>query len=148
MAFQHILVPVDFSEPSLKALDLAVRLAEGSGARLTLMYVAMLPSTAAQDLGLTMLAGRPMFQEYADSRRLAVSKQLEELRMHRVPQHIGCELLFREGVVDEVVSQRAEASGHDLIVLGTRGRRAEETLMGSTTRRVMHRSKVPVMVTH
>ncbi len=37
--FQHILVPVDFSSKNKKAIDVAMRMAECSGASLTLLHV-------------------------------------------------------------------------------------------------------------
>lgn len=37
--FQHILVPTDLTERSLKALEIAVEMAVGEGARVTLLHV-------------------------------------------------------------------------------------------------------------
>lgn len=44
LAIKHILVPTDFSEPSNRALTMAVELARPFDARLTLLHVWAIPS--------------------------------------------------------------------------------------------------------
>ena len=61
MLFTRLLVPVDFSEPSVEALKLAVSIAMRVGARLSLLYVDAdtLPGDAADAVGaLHRLAAR------------------------------------------------------------------------------------------
>ena len=42
MLFTRLLVPVDFSEPSVEALKLAVAIAMRVGARLSLLYLSLI----------------------------------------------------------------------------------------------------------
>lgn len=42
---EHILVPTDFSDPSDRALTLAIDLARAFGARLTLLHIWTMPNT-------------------------------------------------------------------------------------------------------
>ena len=49
--FQHILVPIDFSEASKHALRRAIHMAREAGGRLTLVHVGLVPGYAGYDLG-------------------------------------------------------------------------------------------------
>ena len=51
MSFKEILVPIDFSETSLHALRLAVRVARESGGRLTLVHIGVVPYVDAGPFG-------------------------------------------------------------------------------------------------
>ena len=55
-------------------------------------------------------------------------------------------IVARGNVVDEILAE-TQARGIDLIVMGYHNRgKPEETVMGSTTRRVLRRSRIPVLL--
>lgn len=55
---KKILVPVDFSEASVRALDLAVEVAEASGGSLTVLHVGLRPTHFAPGMGRRRRARR------------------------------------------------------------------------------------------
>lgn len=134
---KKILVPVDFSECSRKALGYAVPLAEQFGAELTLLHVAASNPPVAQ-LG-------PADEVALEEAR----KQLESLQARigaAVPSHSVLRVL-RTGRLHLEIIRAAEEMGIDLIVLSTHGHRGvARVLMGSTTEKVVRYAGCPVLV--
>jgi nucleotide-binding universal stress UspA family protein len=146
-AFSTLLVPVDFSAPSLNALRLAVRLASDGG-RVHVLHVGFVPGLAAWDLGAY---GVPMpeslahiHDEVQTNRRIT----LEALVRAEVPDSVRCTTALREGYApDEIVAELA-ACGADAVVMGSHGiSGAARVLLGSVTERVLAVATVPVIVT-
>src|SRR5215510_1454649 len=54
MASQHFLVPIDFSECADQALEYALNLGRGLGARLTLLHVSQSVPLGGVDMGVTL----------------------------------------------------------------------------------------------
>ena len=136
--FTNVLVPVDGSEGAGKALDCALSICAGLGAKLTALAVeGKLPAYAAtagevdevkreKDRFFQTVLAQAEDQAYA--RGVAVKVEL-------VPGHAA-----------EVISHYAKAHGHDLIVVGHRGHFLGDYLLGSTADRVAHHAYCPVMV--
>ena len=126
MLFTRILVPVDFSEPSIEALRLAVTIGMKEGARLTLLHV---------DSG-------PL----PDGDSAAV---MHRLVAQEIPTSVHFELAFDEGVPAEKINQHAADGQHDLVVMGTHGKTGiERVILGSVAEVVVRTCPVPVLVTH
>jgi nucleotide-binding universal stress UspA family protein len=136
--FTNVLVPIDGSEGSDKALDCALSICAALGARLTALAVeGKLPAYAAT-------AGEvdEVKREKDDffSRVLATAKEQADAR----GVEIKAELV--PGHAAEVITHYARAHGHDLIVIGHRGHFLGDYLLGSTADRVAHHAHCPVMV--
>jgi nucleotide-binding universal stress UspA family protein len=135
-----ILVPVDFSPASLKALREAERLAERIGASLTLLHVRAISDVrAAIDEGREDLLKGP-------SRALAFG-----MRRHYAERLAA--LAARSGAAEtRLASGRASreivraAKGFDLVVVGRTGRGGLSGLLGGTTHKVLAACTVPVVV--
>jgi nucleotide-binding universal stress UspA family protein len=136
--FRNVLVPVDGSEGSDKALDCALSICAALGARLTALAVeGRLPAYAAS-VGEVEEVKREKDEYFrgvlehandeAHSRGVEASTDL-------VPGHAA-----------EVIAHYARAHGHDLIVIGHRGHFLGDYLLGSTADRVAHHAHCPVMV--
>lgn len=145
MRFSRILVPVDSSPASAKALDEAVRLAQTSGGRLRLVHVmdelrwvnGFESAQACIDEVLPRMrqAGEKLL---ADGLGKAIAAQVEA-ESELIIQSAGriCDL-----VVDE--AQRWKA---DLIVAGTRGRRGvDRLLIGSDAEQIVRHASMPVLL--
>jgi len=128
MLFTRILVPVDFSEPSVEAVRLAVTIAMRTGARLSLLSV----DTDA------------LPQE--DSERLG---GLHRIAAREIPSSIHFQLLTDTGSAAERINHHAQSGQHDLVVMGTHGKTGlERVILGSVAETVVRTCPVPVLVTH
>jgi nucleotide-binding universal stress UspA family protein len=67
----------------------------------------------------------------------------------QVPEGIPLHTLIGHGQAVAEILHRIEAAGHDLVVMGSRGRGSiRSLLLGSVSRAVMHHSPVPVVTIH
>ena len=148
MELHHILVPVDFSEPSIRALRLAVAFARYSGARVHLLHVGVAPHFYATELGL----GAPMGAAFAEMTAKVADEQeqkLRELAATEIPDAHRGEVWIREGFPPEEILAVVEEERPDLVVMGTHGRTGiKRALLGSVTERVVRQCPVPCTVTH
>jgi nucleotide-binding universal stress UspA family protein len=146
--FKKILVPIDFSDTSLAALRLAIQVARGNGAHLTLLHVGVVPHFYATELGMAGPAG-PLFTEMSAEITREQRHRLDQVCREEVPPGLSHATLIREGFPpEEVLAQVAEGE-HDLVVMGTHGRTGiRRALLGSVTERVVRECKAPVLVTH
>jgi nucleotide-binding universal stress UspA family protein len=136
--FTNVLVPVDGSEGSDKALDCALSICAALGARLTALAVeGRLPAYAAT-------AGEvdEVKREKDEFFRGVLERAREKSEARDVK--IWTELIA--GHAAEVITHYARAHAHDLIVIGHRGHFLGDYLLGSTADRVAHHAHCPVMV--
>lgn len=81
----------------------------------------------------------------------SIRKRLEEFCDEIGNQHTICsfkvaDILIAKGQPVATILETAESTGSDLIIMGTHGYGSfKEALMGSTARRVVRRSPVPVL---
>lgn len=134
--FVHILVATDFSEPSRRALDVALDLARMHNARISLLHVWSLPKFGYAEALTWPIA------ELESAARGA----LGDLLASTTKVHARTEALLRQGNESTQILETAEKSGCDLVVMGTHGRRGLPRLMlGSVAGEVIRRSPVPVI---
>jgi len=142
--FKSILVPVDGSKLSLKALGLASKLAAEQGAKLTVM-------TANPEFP-TIIGGEgymvtPLSTAQWDD---ALARRTSAVR-ERVTKHLkDAAFVFEATVSDqpyEAILALAKKRKCDLIVMASHGRRGlSALLLGSETTKVLTHSNIPVLV--
>lgn len=138
--FRSILVAVDGSPASLKALTEAVGIARADGARLTLISVATLPRWPIPFGPFAT----PLWTD-ADLERQAeeILEQAEAL----VPDDVRVSTFVGRGPAADAIVKRAECGQHDLVVIGSRGLgTVGACVLGSVSRAVVAHSPVPVHV--
>ena len=135
---RRLLVPVDFSDSSLRALRYAVDLAADSGSSLTIVYV------VAADYGWLDI-GREQYRDLDESLQKQAGDQLRALADANVPRSISADLEVRIGrPAEEIVAAASEAKS-DLIILSTRGLTGlDRYLIGSVAERVARLAPCPV----
>jgi nucleotide-binding universal stress UspA family protein len=140
--FHNILVAVDGSADADAALAHAIDLAESEHTRLTLMTaVAELPAAAYVMAGEE--AGRMI--ERAPGQAEAVLRQARD----RVPADLPVTTVLSEQPIRLALIRQIKQGGHDLVVVGSRGRGAvRAALLGSVSHYVLHHSPVPVLIVH
>ncbi len=129
--YQKILVPVDGSEHSKRALQEAINLAKMTDGTITLLNVQTNPSAATASNG-----------------RVEENKPLSEAQ--KIVQDAGIAVntvLLQGNVVDQIV-KTAKDTGSELIIVGARGlSKFEELLLGSISHGVLEKAPCPVIVT-
>jgi nucleotide-binding universal stress UspA family protein len=133
---KHILVPTDFSEPSERAMKLAIEIAQTFDARITLLHVWSIPN-----VGYAEALSWPI-----DAMEREARKALENARVSVVKQHVATDALLREGKTFFLIIDAVKELDVDLIVIGTHGRRGLPRLvLGSVAEKVVRASPVPVL---
>ncbi|HKD10444.1 MAG TPA: universal stress protein [Thermoanaerobaculia bacterium] len=138
----RVLVAVDFSAASRRALRSAARLAARTGAKVTVAHV-----RPAGDLFAAVAEDRTALVRLEPKllrRRLdAHYRQRLAAAAGRIP---GAGMLLLRGW-PAIELARVAARGFDMIVVGSRGRsEMRMAFLGSTTREILRRSRVPVLV--
>ena len=146
--FKHLLVPLDGSELSEKALSSACHFL-GSEGTLTLLNVVDIP-----DANLILLYDMPVVSMRDEHQKLVATAQtnahvyLDHIaeRMH-LPPTIILTREVRVGNSASVIAERAHALHVDAIVMSTHGRSGLSRWMyGSVTQRVLALMPCPVLV--
>jgi nucleotide-binding universal stress UspA family protein len=142
LQIRNVLVPVDFSAPSLGALEFALPLVKQFGADLHLVHV------LATDHPLTGLVGMPFALPEFEINR-SVHEQLKDIaRKYSIDLRPGL-LHVSKGRAFEEICRVGRDAEIDLIVIATRGNTGVKHLaLGSTAERVVRYSSCPVLVTH
>lgn len=137
----RILVPVDGSETSFKALDFAVSLARQLSARLDVITVL--------DMGsLDFYDGIYLTPEQVQRREEHIRQSVLDKARTRIPEDltdVGLEVLT--GPVVKTVLDHIDETAASLLVIGRTGKGAlRAALGGSTTHALVHRCEIPVTV--
>ncbi len=148
LPFKRLLCAVDFSDWSLKALELAISLAQESGAALTLLHVLEWPWHEPPP---------PAFEELPRAQSAALieyRRYLEATAMSRLAALVPADVRERSTVTPRVAHGKpyvetlrmATLDGADLIVVGVHGRNALDLIVfGSTTNNIVRHATCPVL---
>lgn len=141
--YQHILVPVDGSPTSDRALQEALKLAKQQNAQLTLIHV-------LEDVWYVDNESYLNYAELQQSVRInseRILAQAEKL-VRQVGMTATVKLLEARGDrVANVITSEAKRSLVDLIVIGTHGRSGfSHLLFGSVAEGVVRTANVPVLL--
>ena len=138
---ERILVPVDFSEHSRKALLYAKVLAENYGARLQLLHV-------VEDLRYPSfyMAERFAYFDIRPEVATRAKQELEQFFREVGGAKVAADLHVIEGGAAHEIVKFAEKQTSDLLVIATHGLTGlEHFLMGSVAENVVRRAPCPVL---
>ena len=141
--FKRILVPLDFSASSLRALDDAVALARSFKAELILMHAVepIYYAGAGGAFGPVYDTGM-LLQELARSGREQLSRIAAKIEKRRVKVRT----LLQIGTPYDVILRAAKKQKADLILLSTHGRTGlAHVLMGSVAEKVVQHASCAVL---
>jgi nucleotide-binding universal stress UspA family protein len=140
--FERILVSVDGSPDSEKAVKLSCELARLAGSHVVVVH--------GRDVPFLAPSGRPTppaverIESEEDARQI-VQGAVSTLQGAGVS--VEGRVLPGEGRIGYKILEAAEKEKADLIVLGSRGMsRVEEVLIGSVSHKIIHMAKVPVLL--
>lgn len=138
---KSILVPLDFSPSSKKALEFAVSFARQFKAKLTLLNV--VEPVATPDFA----ASFPLALEN-DELMAGAKQHLEStIKAARIPRGVVEKVLVRVGRSFHEIAEAARTRKVNLIIISTHGYTGlKHALLGSTTERVVRHAPCPVLV--
>ncbi len=143
---KKILVPTDFSKPSMIAADVAVDIAKKDGAKVVFLNVVEEATGGSFNVGGEAGRHSPHDQIFNIKLIERAKKQLE--KMVTDPKYSSVEVNGELRVGNPFHGMRTIITEQkvDLVVMGTSGRtKLEEVLIGSNTERVIRYSKCPVL---
>lgn len=138
--YKNILVPVDFSEVSARALIVAMEFAAVMDAEITVLHAVSMAAVSLPVDGVPVYNNEMIEEQLGEAR-----KALDEfLREHIGAAQVSQNVCFGEPTSE--VNNFAEEHNADLIVMGTHGRTGLlHLLMGSVAESVLRRARVPVL---
>jgi len=152
--FKKILVPLDGSEHSLRALEIAVQIAKKFEAKITLIHVysvgirpvVMPEPTTLTPIGVPVMAPTDV-SKIAEATRKAGAAILADGEEKVKAEGIEVETLLKEGHSVQGIVKTAKEGSFDLIVIGARGiSKIREIILGSVSDGVVHNASCPVLV--
>ena len=147
MEIRTIIVPLDGSDLSERALGPALTIAERFGARVVLVQaipsLGTIVAQTASDASDTTAYIDPY--EIQDSVRTEAQRALDAARAKLAPLTAQVEIF--EGRAADGILALAERERADLVVMGTRGKGGiARAVLGSVADTVMHRTRCPVLL--
>jgi len=141
--FSKILVGLDGSDYSLKALAFAIDLAKKYQSQLVLVHVVMRQIYAINPPEAGVLAGTAIVRELEADGKAILTKGEETAKAQGIP----VETRLREGVPAEELLRAASDEKVDLMVLGSRGlSQVKAFFLGSVSDKVSHHAKCPTLI--
>ncbi len=139
--FHRVLVPIDFSEQSVAALQLAARWLPPGG-RIDMVHAIEVPMTQS---GWTVAPRMPtaVMEEVTEAARRHGELLVASLESEGIDAHFETEL----GSPARAVQRRADENGYDLIAMGGHGRRGfKRWVLGSVSEAIVRHAPCPVLV--
>ena len=146
---KKILYATDLSKNARHAFVYAASIAHRYGAGITILHVLEAPPMSVYFLG----------EQWEEIKEKNVKKAITEVntRLDKFRANMSTELsshpfsiddiVVKTGIPEELILREAEKGDFDVVVMGTHGHGAfADAMMGSTARRVLRRSKIPVLV--
>jgi len=155
--FERILVPLDGSDHSFRALDAAIQIAKKFTGKITLVHVYHVSAEvdvnyeASQEPGVPG-TGVPVMTASEVSKLDRYASEagngiLSEGKRRVEAEKVEAETALIEGNAVEEVSRMAEEGKFGLIVIGARGiSHVRELFLGSVTESIMHHASCPILV--
>lgn len=138
MLFNHILVPFDGSDLSIKSLEKAMEIAKLSPtSKITVIHVVQLPVKRVPD-ALYNQVKKMILDEGAE----VISKA--EKILEGFPNEYKCSVI--EGSPIHTILEEAENLECDLIIMGKRGLSGLKEFLGSVSHYVVQNTKIPVLL--
>lgn len=147
------LVPVDFSEKSFKAAEVAAHLAAQKGARLKFLYSyidpyvdgnVQLTDTLSYEIGER--GAREALGANAESLMRNFAERFRGAMKSGVIPVVGFDHKVAEGVPEDVIADHARAELPSMIIMGTRGMEKKDAeMIGSVTAEVLDEGRFMVL---
>jgi universal stress protein A len=140
MRIERILVPIDFSASSLKALEEAVEFSRPYGAELIVMFAV---ERGYYESPLLVPDSGAILERQAR----AAEQQLEEICRSLGKRGVRCRSLVEFGVAYQAIVDAAKKTEASLIVISTHGHNwLAHIVLGSVAERVLQHAGCPILL--
>lgn len=146
--FAKILVPVDGSDMSMRAADVALGVAKKYGAQVTVLYVVNIDQYL-QSIGVYRLSYPDSIQKRVDEAKEEAARWFQEIQKKAEQGGVQVKLEVIDTALSVVgaIVNFAEREKADLVVIGTRGRSGfAKLLLGSVASGVVTYAPCDVLV--
>lgn len=138
--FSKILVPVDGSDNSLRAIEYAFFLIKKADSSVTAIHVIENPPTV-------YVESQKLLNELLSKYRIESAKILDRCKQMAEKNGVKIETIIAEGDAASNITSYASKEGIDLIIIGSRGLgRFKEMVLGSVSNKVLHHTKSAVLI--
>lgn len=138
--FSKILVPVDGSDNSHRALGAALLLSEKLGAKVTAIHV-------MEDIPVLHIQSEKLLREVLDAYKKESQLLLSKCSEIATRKGLSINTKLLQGNVGSTILDFCEKEKYDIIVMGSRGMgNFKELILGSVSSKVVHHSRCPVLV--
>ena len=138
---KHILCPVDFSEHSAAALQVAGVIAKTFGSEVVVLHVQRLEAPAY----FTVAQTQALRAQLRRSVR-AATKHASEFAHKHLPALVAHRVMVMEDDPVSAILKTQQEIGADLIAMGTHGRGGlARVRLGSIAESVLHQAEVPIL---
>lgn len=140
-----ILLPTDFSQNSLNAINYAIKMFKDVDCTFYVLNVHKASSFISDDL-MTASPSVNLYQAIIDTAKKSLDNLIQSIESkNNNPKHKLFPIVDYDNFIDSI-NQICEVKKIDLIVMGTKGASGlEKVFFGSNTVRVMQRGSVPVL---
>lgn len=145
-----ILVPIDYSNCSEKALNVAIQLAKKSNSKMVLLHTVEVPYTLSDINDGMSVSTAPeqyhfatIYRDLLESNEKKLKEKAESIAKKETLQVVP---VIGRGTPAADIAEIAELHLCDLIVMGTHGaKKFSEEIIGSNAQKTIQESKVPVL---
>jgi nucleotide-binding universal stress UspA family protein len=145
--YQHIMLPFDGSDLSLKAVHEGVTLAKALGSKMTLITV-IAPYHTGITSPITSSSVHELERRHEEESKKDARKLHTDIVARAKSEGVECDsLVVVSNSLYAQIIESAKTRNCDLIVMASHGRRGlDAVLLGSETVKVLTHSKIPVLV--
>ena len=147
---QQILIPLDFADHVPQTIDFGFKMAENIDAEVVLLYVYFSPAftisttneVSTYSLNDGELLRRIIITANADVDNMTnqINKRIKQKEL----PDISFKFLLKEGVPEDQILDFFMYNKPDVVVMGSKGKKVSNELLGSVTAEVMEASRTPI----
>lgn len=138
--FSKILVPVDGSDNSYRALDTALFLSEKLGSNITVIHV-------MEDVPVLYIESQKLLSELLENYKNERKDILSKCSEIATKKGVTIDTVLLQGNPTSIILDFIKKEKCDIVIMGSRGMgKFKEIILGSVSSKIVHHSSCPVML--
>ena len=138
--FTNILVPVDGSDNSYRALDAALLFSEKLGSNITVVHV-------MEQVPITHIGSEKLLSEFLEAYKKENQDILSKCSEIATQKGLTIKTLLLQGNPASVILDYSKQEKFDLLIMGSRGMgKFKELILGSVSSKIVHHSTCAVLL--